>query len=167
MARSAPESPIEDVFGALANGDDHVEAPADVPAEVTKYIRELLTIANETRNLKSVTFTVDPHINAICERIANGVHNDDIVHVLPSESHVTAMEYIKGKFGLKTSATTTPASPVLKTAFLAMASRDVRVQRRLLMPGTAPAQQTPRIRRGSDDVTNTTKTEGCMQDVAI
>ena len=140
MAQAAPESPIDDVFGALANGNDDVEAPPDVPAEVAKYIRELLTIANETKILKGATFTVAPNINAICQRMANEVHRD----VLPGDSHVTAMESIKDEFGLRTSATTTPG--LLKVMFLAMASRSVRVQRRLLGLGTAPAQQRPRKR---------------------
>ena len=94
MARTAPESPIGDVFGALANGDGDVEAPPDVPADVAKYhvyVRELLTIANETKILKSVTFTVEPNINAICQRMTNEVHKD----ALPGDSHVAAMESIK------------------------------------------------------------------------
>ena len=142
MARTAPESPIGDVFGALANfnGDEDVEAPPDVPAEVAKHIRELLTIANEINILKSATFTVEPNINAICQRMTNEVNKD----VLPGDSHVTAMESIKGEFGLTTSATT--ASGLLKVMFLALASRSVRVQRRLLGLGTAPAQQKPRKR---------------------
>ena len=41
MAQAAPESPIGDVFGALANRDENREAPPDVPAEVAKCIREL------------------------------------------------------------------------------------------------------------------------------
>ena len=90
-AHAAPESPIDDVFGALANGDEETEAPPDVPAEVARYIRELLTEANETKILKSATFTVAPDINAICQRMTNMVHN----HVLPGDSHVTAMESIK------------------------------------------------------------------------
>ena len=115
-----------------------MEAPPDVPAEVAKYIRELLTIANETKILKSATFTVEPNINAICQRMANEVHKD----VLPGDSHVTAMKSIKYEFGLKTSATTTPG--LLKVLFLAMVSWHVQVQRRLLVLGTAPAQQRPR-----------------------
>ena len=66
--------------------------------------------------------------------MANEVHND----VLPTDSHVTAMESIKDEFGLKTSATTTPG--LLNVMFLVMADRNVRVQRRLLGLGTAPAQ---------------------------
>ena len=58
----APESPIDDVFGVLANGDED-EAPPDVPAEVAKYIRELLTTATETKILKIATFTVEPNNN--------------------------------------------------------------------------------------------------------
>ena len=81
-----------------------MEPPPDVPAEVAKYIRELLTKANETKILKSATSTVEPNINAICQRMTNEVHND----VLQGDSHVTAMESIKDGFGLKTSATTTP-----------------------------------------------------------
>ena len=70
------------------------------------------------------------------------VHKDDIV--LPGDSHVTAMESIKDDFGLKTSATTTPV--LLKVTLAAIASQHVRVQRRLLGLGTAPAQQKPRKR---------------------
>ena len=58
--------------------------------------------------------------------------------VLPGDGHVTAMGPIKGEFGLKASATTAPGLP--KVMLLAMASRNVRVQRRLLGLGTAPAQ---------------------------
>ena len=86
-AHVAPESPIDDVCGALANGDEDEEAPPDVPAEVAKYIGELLTTANETKILKSATFTVEPNINAICQRMASEVHRD----ALPGDSHVTAM----------------------------------------------------------------------------
>ena len=136
----APESPIDDVFGALANGGEETETPPDVPAEVARYIRELLTTANETNILKGATSTAEPNINAICQRMANEVHRD----VLPGDSHVTAMESIKDEFGLRTSATTTPG--LLKVMFLAMACRSVRVQRRLLGLGTAPAQQRPRKR---------------------
>ena len=63
MAQAAPESPIDDVFGALANGDEDVAAPPDVPAEVAKYIRELLTTANETKILKRATFVVEPNMS--------------------------------------------------------------------------------------------------------
>ena len=121
MARAAPESPIGDVFGALANGDEDVEAPPDVPAaaEVAKYIRELLTIANETKILQSATSAVEPNVSAVCQRMANEVHSD----VLPGDSHVTAMESIKGGFGLKASATMTTG--LLSVVFLAMASRSV------------------------------------------
>ena len=97
-------------------------------------------MANETNFLKSATFRVEPNINAICQRMANEVHKD----VLPGDSHVTAMESIKDEFGLKASATAVPG--LLKVMFLAMASRNVRVQRRLLGLGTAPAQQKPRKR---------------------
>ena len=90
MTRAAPESPNDDVFGLLANGDEDVDAPSDVPAEVAKYIRELLTIANETKLLKSASVIVEPTINAICQRMANEVHKD----VLPGDSHVTAMHGI-------------------------------------------------------------------------
>ena len=38
MAHAAPESPISDVFGALANGDDDAAAAPDVPVEVAKCI---------------------------------------------------------------------------------------------------------------------------------
>ena len=31
MAQAAPKSPIDDVFGALANRDENVDAPPDVP----------------------------------------------------------------------------------------------------------------------------------------
>ena len=34
MARAALESPIDDVFGALTNGDEDVGTPPDTPAEV-------------------------------------------------------------------------------------------------------------------------------------
>ena len=78
-------------------------------------------------------FIVEPNINAIYQRMANEVHKD----ALPGDDHVTAMEPIKDEFGLKTSATMTPG--LLKVLFLAMASRNVRVQRRLLGLGTAPA----------------------------
>ena len=40
MAHAAPESPIDDVFGALANGDEDETAPPNMPVEVAKYIRE-------------------------------------------------------------------------------------------------------------------------------
>ena len=138
-AHAAPESPIDDVFGALANGGEETETPPDVPAEVARYIRGLLTEANETKILKGATFTVTPDINAICQRMANEVHRD----VLPGDSHVTAMESIKDEFGLRTSATTTPG--LLKVMFLAMACRSVRVQRRLLGLGTVAVQR-PRKR---------------------
>ena len=145
MAQAAPESPIDDGCGAVANGDEDSEAPPGVPAAVAKYIRELLTMANKTKLLKSTTFTVEPNINAIlCQRMANcnGVHKG----VLPGDSHMASMESIKDEFGLKTSATTTPG--LLKVMLLAilMASRNIRVQRRLLGIGTAPAQQKPRKR---------------------
>ena len=114
------------------------EAP-DIPAEVAQYIPKLLTIANETKNLKGASFVVQPNVNALCQRMANEVHKD----VLPGDSHniVTAMEAIKHEFGLKTSATTTPG--LLKVMFSAIASRKVRIQRRLLGLGTAPAHQRP------------------------
>ena len=51
--------------------------------------------------------------------MANEVHKD----VLPGDSHVTAMESIKGEFGLKMSATTTPG--LLKVMFAAIACRNV------------------------------------------
>ena len=120
------------------NGDEDEPAPPNVPVEVMKYIRELLTTANETKILKSATFVVEPNINAICQKMAHEVHRN----VLPGDSHVTAMESITDEFGLKTSDTTTTG--LLKVVFLAMASRSVRVQRRLLRLGTAPAQQMPR-----------------------
>ena len=94
-----------------------------MPAEVAKYIRELLTTANENKILKGATSTVEPNINAIWQRMASEVHKD----VLPGDSHVTPMESIKDEFGLKASATTAPG--LLKVMFLAMASRNVRVQR--------------------------------------
>ena len=62
--------------------------------------------------------------------MTNKVHKD----VLPGNSHVTAMEAIKDEFGLRTSATTTPG--LLKVMFVAMASRKIRVQQRLLGLGT-------------------------------
>ena len=114
-----------------------MEAPPDVPAEV---VRKLITIANETKILNSASFVVEPNIDAICQRMANEVHKG----VLPGDSHVTAMESIKDEFGLKMSATTTPG--LLKVMFAAIASRNVRVQRRILGLDTAPAQQTPRMR---------------------
>ena len=126
------------------HGDEDVEVPLDVPAKVAQYVRKLLTVANETKILKGASFVVEPNINAICQRMANEVHKD----VLPGDSHVTAMESIKDEFGLKTSATTTPG--LLKVVFAAIASRNVRVQRRLLGLGTAPAQQKPRKRRCHD-----------------
>ena len=72
--------------------------------------------------------------------MANEVHKD----VLPGDSHVTATESIKDEFSLKTSTTTAPG--LLKVMFLAIASLNVRVQRRLLGLGTAPAQQKLRRR---------------------
>ena len=78
------------------------------------YLRKLLTIANETNILKGAPFIVEPKINAICQRMANEVHQD----VLPGDSHVAAMESIKDEFGLKTSAPTTPG--LLKVMFLAI-----------------------------------------------
>ena len=101
MAQSAPQSPIDDVLGALANGDEDVDAPPDVPAGVAEYIRELLTMANETRIVKGAASTAEPNINAICQRMASEVHGDD----LPCGSHVTAKESTKGEFGLRASAT--------------------------------------------------------------
>ena len=94
------------------NGDEDEPAPPNVPVEVMKYIRELLTTANETKILKSATFVVEPNINDICQKMANEVKRD----VLPGDSHVTAMESIKDEFGLKTSATITPG--LLKVMFL-------------------------------------------------
>ena len=98
----------------------------------------IITIANETNILKNASFIVEPNINVICQRMANEVHKD----VLPDDINVTAMESIKDEFGLKTSAMTTPG--LITVLFLAMDSLNVRVQRRLLGLGTAPAQQKPR-----------------------
>ena len=85
--------------------------------------------------LKGVLFDVPSDINALCQRMANAVHGD----VLPGDSHVTAIESFKDEFGMRTSATTTPG--VLKVMFVAMASRTIRVQRRLLGLGTTPTQR--------------------------
>ena len=101
-------------------------------------IRKLLTLANDHEMLKGASFDVPPDTNALCQRMANEVHRD----VLPGDSHVTAMESFKDEFGLRTSATTTPG--LLKVMFVAMASRKIRVQRRLLGLGATP---TPRPRR--------------------
>ena len=114
------------------------QAVPDVQSEVCLYIRKLLTLANGHEMIKGVSFDVPPNINALCQRMANEVHRD----VLPGDSHVTAMRSFKDEFGLKTSATTTPG--LLKVMFVAMASRKIRVQRRLLGLGATP---TPRARR--------------------
>ena len=81
MAHAAPESPIDDALGALATGDEDVEVPPDVPAEVAEYIPKLITIANEPKILKGASFKVEPNINAIilCQRMANEVHRDHCV----------------------------------------------------------------------------------------
>jgi hypothetical protein len=102
------------------------EAVPDVQAEVCLYIRKLLTLANDHEMIKGVTFNVPPDTNALCQRMSNEVHRD----VLPGDSHVAATESLKDEFGLKTSATTTPG--LLKVMFVSMASRKIRVQRRLL-----------------------------------
>ena len=47
---------------------------------------------------------MEPDINALRQRMTDEAHED----VLPGDSHVTAMEAIKGEFGLRLSATTTP-----------------------------------------------------------
>ena len=67
MARAPPKKTIDDGVGAWANGDEDVEAPPGVPAEVARYIRKLFTIANETKTLKGASFIVEPNINAICQ----------------------------------------------------------------------------------------------------
>ena len=84
MAQVAPESPIDDVFGAWANGDETIETPPDIPAEVAQYIRKLLTIVNETSILKGAWFVVQPNANALCQRMANEVHN--CKDVLPGDA---------------------------------------------------------------------------------
>ena len=89
------------------------QAVPDVQSEVCLYIRKLLTLANDHEIIKGVSFEVTPDINALCQRMANGVHRD----VLPGDGHVTAMEPFKDEFGLKTSATTTPG--LLKVMFVA------------------------------------------------
>ena len=73
--------------------------------------------------LKGALFNAPPDTNALCQRMANEVHQD----VLPCNSHATAMEPFKDEFGLRMSATTT--SGLLKVVFVAMASRKIRVQR--------------------------------------
>ena len=97
-------SPLDDVSGALEEGME--EAPPDVTSEVCIYIRKLLTLANDHKILKGASFSVTPDTNALCQRMANKVHRDDIV--LPGDRHVTAMEALKDEFGLRTSPTTTP-----------------------------------------------------------
>ena len=140
MVQAAAVSPIDDVFGAL--GEALEEAPPDVPAEVCLYIWKLLTLANDHKMLKGASFDVTPDTNALCQRIANEVHKD----VLPCDSHATAMEAIKDKFGLSTSATTTPG--LLKIMFADIACRKIRMQRRLLGLGTARGQKPkPKSRR--------------------
>ena len=109
------------------------EAPPDVPSEVCLYIRKLLTLANDHEILKGASFSVTPDTNALCQRMANEVHRDDIVlpcRRQPCDSHVTAMEALKDEFDLRMSATTTPG--LLKTMFAAIACRKIRMQRRLL-----------------------------------
>ena len=133
QAHKAVDSPIDDVFGAL--GGDMDEAVPDVQAEVCLYTRKLLTPANDHEMIKGVTFDVTPETNALCQRMANEVHRD----VLPGDSHVAAMESLKGEFGLRTSATTTPG--LLRVMFVAMANRKIRVQRRLLGLGAQPPAQ--------------------------
>ena len=109
------------------------EAISDVPLEVCPYVRKLLTLANDHEILKGASFDIPPDTNALCQRMANEVHQD----VLPGDSHATTMESFKDKFGLRTSATTTPG--LLKAMSVAMASRKIRVQRRLLGLSTTPA----------------------------
>ena len=89
--------------------------------------------------------------------MANEVHRD----VLPGDSHVTAMEPFKGEFGLKTSATT--ALGLLKVMSVAMASRKIRVQRRLLGLGATPTREL-----GDEYNAKTTMmiATGCRQDAA-
>ena len=91
------------------------------------------------------------------QRGAQKLHRD----VLPGDSHVTAMDSIKGEFDLKASATTTPG--LLRAMSAATAYRNVRVQRRPLGLGIAPAQQKPRKRQYCDHEDTETITEGCMQ----
>ena len=52
---------------------------------------------------------------------------------------LAAMESLKGEFGLRASATTTPG--LLRVMFVAMANRKIRVQRRLLGLGAQPPPQ--------------------------
>ena len=115
------------------------EAIPDVPSEVCLYIRKLLTLANGHEILKGASFDVPPDTNALFQRIANEVHRD--VHVLPGDSHGTAMEPFRGECDLRASTATAPG--LLKVMFVnvAMASRKTRVQRRPLGLGPAPSQR--------------------------
>ena len=101
------------------------------------YIRKPLSLANDHEIPKGESIEVPPDAStsALCRRMANEVHRD----VLPGDGHATAMEPSKGEFGLRTSATTTPG--LLKVMFVAIASREMRVQQRLLGLGTTPAQR--------------------------
>ena len=139
--RVAVNSPVDDIFGALTGAVG--EAILDVPC---LFIRMFLTLAKDHDILKKASFEVPPDTNALCQRMANEVHRD----VLPGDSHVTAMKSFKGEFGLSTKATTTPG--LLKVMFVAMASRKIRVQRRLLGLRTTPAPRKRRKVRCREDV---------------
>ena len=142
MAQAAPVSPIDDVFGAV--GEETEEAPPDGPAEVCLYIRKLLTLPNdyghEILKGSGAPFDITPDTNTLCQRMANEVHKD----VLPGYRHATSTESIKDEFGLRTSATTAPG--LLKIMFLAIACREMRIQRRPLGLDTAQGQK-PKPRR--------------------
>ena len=133
MAQAAPVSPIDGTSGAL--GEEAEEAPPDVPAGVCRYIPKLLALANDDEIMKGAPFNTTPDTSALCQRMANEAHKD----VLPGDGHATAMEAIKGEFGLRTSATTTPG--LLKIMFAAIACRKIRMQRRLIGLGTAQGQK--------------------------
>ena len=66
--RSCPDrlqkAQIDDGFGALATGDESTEVTV-MHAEVSQYIRKLLTNANETKILKGASFVVRPNVNAL------------------------------------------------------------------------------------------------------
>ena len=96
---------VDKIFGAL--GGEMNEASPDVPSEVCLYTWELLTPANDHEILKGTSFNVQPDANALCQRMDSEVNG----HVLPGAGHATAMEAIKGEFGLRASATTAPGLP--------------------------------------------------------
>ena len=133
MAQVAPDSPIDDAFGALDAKVD--EATPDIPDGVCLYVRQPHTIANDHEILKGAPFVLHPSANALCQKMANEVHKD----VLPGHSHATAMEAIKDKFGLRMSSTTAPG--LLKVIFEAAACREMRIQRQLSRLGTAHGQK--------------------------